>query len=356
MFEDFNIILPLKIREKIQYFVDKADKEISGLGDAWLNLEAKTITITSAFLLDQVCTASSTDLDEGAVAKAMFEAHQDEQKGMNRNIKFWWHSHVNMNVFWSGTDTATMKELSEQGWFSHIVFNKKREMLGAISYPVEMHALGLVKKSIQYTSEIPILVPSVFTNEEIEVMDKEMDQKYKEKTYTPTTSHVGGYAGHSGTVYRSAEKAKEYYEGIYGPGFADLFDLDDDEEYEAGEILPDGSIALHWEKNFKVVCWEGRGNDIDTVFFKTRSSQGWRPIAEDAIMVSEYNLEKLNLEAIQAIYLELMDLDIFPLKTKEVERLYAKRCKEAAEAEEETVGEVNGNKKGGSLGSISLPN
>ena len=182
LFSDFTIIIPFLVREKIQHWVDKADKEVSGLGDAWIDYDKKVVTITNAFMLKQECTASDTELDDKAVAEAMFQAHQDEQAGIKRNIKFWWHSHVDMGVFWSATDVQAMHELSEQSWFVNVVFNKKRHMLGAISYPFRTEAAGMEMTGVSYDSEIPVLVAgSVFSQEQLAEMDKEFDDNYEEK-------------------------------------------------------------------------------------------------------------------------------------------------------------------------------
>lgn len=333
MFSDFKIIMPLKVRETIQYFVDQADKEISGLGDATIDLEEKTVTISSAFLLDQECTAATTDLDEGAVSKAMFAAHKDEQEGKPRSIKFWWHSHVNMAVFWSSTDTATMKELSEHGWFVNIVFNKKREMLGAISYPVEMRALNVVKKSIQWTSDIDISIPGLFTTEELGVLDAEMKEKYKVKVYTPPKYVDVGGRGTGSYNWKGDREAQEYFEGVYGPGFADF---DASETFEVGEKMNDGAICLHWEENFQMSCFEGDEIKPDEVWFRTRGTQGWVCLEDEALRLSDYFLQKLSTEALDTIYIQLEHYNIFPILFKKIKNLYIKSiAKTIKESEKE---------------------
>jgi len=226
MFSDFKIILPLKVREQIQYWVDKADNECSGLGDAWLDLDKKEVRITRAFMLDQECSAVDTELDEKAIAKAMYEAHQDESNGIKRNIKFWWHSHVNMEVFWSGTDTKAMEELSEQSWFVNIVFNKKREMLGAISYPYKKEAVGYIEEGITYDNDLKIEVEgSIFSETEIAAMDKEFKEKYKVRT-VKTTMYNGGII--TGYTWKNGVSTP-----IYGPSMPSM------EEPEVGYNPPE---------------------------------------------------------------------------------------------------------------------
>jgi hypothetical protein len=58
------------------------------------------------------------------------------------DLRWWWHSHVDMDVFWSGTDMGTLKQLGMGGWFAATVFNQKNEMRSAFvqSAPVRLIA------------------------------------------------------------------------------------------------------------------------------------------------------------------------------------------------------------------------
>lgn len=105
---------------KIQYWVDKATGEVSGLG--LTRIVDGFPVVVDAFLFNQECTPTTTELEENAVAKALYE-HRES----NGELNFWWHSHVNMQVFWSGTDDTTIKELGGQGVCYATVFNKRGE-------------------------------------------------------------------------------------------------------------------------------------------------------------------------------------------------------------------------------------
>ena len=109
--------------DKIMYYVNKCPKEISGLGV--VENMGGVLTVTDIVLLKQECTSTETDLDAEAIATAEYEHHKSGKAG---ELRFWWHSHVNMDVFWSGTDKTAMAELSEHGWFIHGVFNKRGEV------------------------------------------------------------------------------------------------------------------------------------------------------------------------------------------------------------------------------------
>lgn len=162
------IYIDKKELAKIQWYVDRCDKEISGLGKL-IKQEDGSLFINKIYLLEQECTGTSTDLDEEAVAKLLFEAKDD--KGQ---MLFWWHSHVNMDVFWSGTDMDTIEELGGQGMIVASVFNKKGEIRTAIYKAGEGLAPDL------FVDEIDLLVESDLSQEEI----KDLEAEYKEKVKT----------------------------------------------------------------------------------------------------------------------------------------------------------------------------
>lgn len=121
------IFLPADIRNKIQFIVDHCDKEVSGLGTVVFDKKQNGYRVTSAILLDQEVGSAHTDIDDKAVAQALYESRNDEGE-----LAFWWHSHVNMATFWSSQDHETMEAIGKNGLCVAIVFNKKEEMRGAI--------------------------------------------------------------------------------------------------------------------------------------------------------------------------------------------------------------------------------
>ena len=114
-------IEPLAIK-KIQYWADAADGEVSGLGI--IEKRDDIVVVTEAFILDQECTGADTELDPEAISKLMIDIiNADKDPAC---LKFWWHSHVNMSVFWSGTDNECAETLSNEYAFS-LVVNKQRD-------------------------------------------------------------------------------------------------------------------------------------------------------------------------------------------------------------------------------------
>ena len=119
------IIIENEVYEKIMYWVNKSSDEVSGLGI--VQVEAGGILrVTSAILLPQKNGATHSDIEPEGVNKAMYAMRNSPGE-----LKFWWHSHVQMGVFWSGTDMTTIREFADGGWILATVFNQKNEMRSA---------------------------------------------------------------------------------------------------------------------------------------------------------------------------------------------------------------------------------
>lgn len=123
-----NVVIGRAALDKINYYVQKAKFEISGLGN--VQIINGVPTVTDIILLKQTNEPTETEIDADAISKALYDHHIS---GVEGELKFWWHSHVDMGAFWSKTDMDTIKELTENGWFIHGVFNKKEEFRLAYS-------------------------------------------------------------------------------------------------------------------------------------------------------------------------------------------------------------------------------
>lgn len=120
------VVIDDMVYQKIMWWVNKSNNEVSGLGK--VRRVGDVIHVIDVMLLPQKNSGSTTDIEGDDVGKAMFELKDTEG-----DLRFWWHSHVDMAVFWSGTDMDTMKKVAAGGWFVNTVFNKRREMRTAIS-------------------------------------------------------------------------------------------------------------------------------------------------------------------------------------------------------------------------------
>jgi hypothetical protein len=160
-----------EVYAKIMHWIDKADGEVSGLGK--VELVNGVMRVTSAILLKQENTSVTTDIDAAAVGKAMFEL-----KDSPGQLNWWWHSHVNMDVFWSGTDLDTIHKIGQGGWFLSTVLNKKREMLSAYFQKGNGHLPPL------FIDNIPTSTQTYVTEEQTKIWDKEFSDKVTEKKFT----------------------------------------------------------------------------------------------------------------------------------------------------------------------------
>jgi len=119
------LISPLALT-KINYWVQVSTVEISGLGKCKYDANKHAYVVSDAWLLEQENGPTTTDIEATAAAKLLYETRETEG-----DLNFWWHSHVNMGVYWSGTDTDTIKEFGDNGYCLATVFNKKNEMRSA---------------------------------------------------------------------------------------------------------------------------------------------------------------------------------------------------------------------------------
>jgi len=109
--------------KRIMYYAEAADGEVSGLGT--ISKSGKRIVVDKVFLLEQESSSGDTELDPEAISKLMGEMIKNNEDPAK--LKFWWHSHGNMGVFWSGTDDECAETLSKEYAFS-LVVNKDREI------------------------------------------------------------------------------------------------------------------------------------------------------------------------------------------------------------------------------------
>lgn len=177
-----SIVFERLVYEKIMHWVHKSPVEVSGLGSVVVDHETNTLRIVDAIMLKQENTSTATDIDATAISKAMYEHFRLQKPG---ELKFWWHSHVNMNVFWSGTDIATIEQLGGQGWFAATVFNKKSEVKSAY---IQSKNSGPVRIFLE---DIPTKVMQNANAELRALWDKEYDENVVEKKYV-VSPYVGG--------------------------------------------------------------------------------------------------------------------------------------------------------------------
>lgn len=177
------ITIPQHINDQIKFFVARSEVECSGLGKVVITPEG--YRVTEVVLLKQENTSSHTEIDAKAVTKAMYELRNSEG-----GMYFWWHSHVNMPVFWSGTDIATIEEIGQNGLCVAVVYNKKNEKRGAVWIKGHDLAPNL------YLDDVTVSIAYSQPSEELKAAwGKEFDEKCSAKVYNFPRDGQGHFLG-----------------------------------------------------------------------------------------------------------------------------------------------------------------
>lgn len=110
---------------KMWKLVELCDGEVGWLGLVD-ELAGGDYLITDIFIPEQVVSGATTDIESDAVANLAVEL---ESQGIDSTkLRYWGHSHVNMQVSPSGTDEAQLADYMEHcDWFIRGIYNKKKE-------------------------------------------------------------------------------------------------------------------------------------------------------------------------------------------------------------------------------------
>lgn len=175
-FKEPRLIIPSEIYKKINFWVDESDFECSWLGTIDHDVQNNDFHVVDVFLLDQENGGASTDMDQNSVARLLYDERDNPF-----DIKWWGHSHVKMDVFWSGTDIATMETLSDGGWFVSTVFNQHRKMRTAFTMlnPLPIMIDNINTMIHDYTSE-----------KELKDWKEEFNAKVKKRVYAPVVKYT----------------------------------------------------------------------------------------------------------------------------------------------------------------------
>lgn len=117
------IVFPEAVWKRLMAYIQACPLEVGGLGT--VEIRGDKLVIGEVFLLEQEVTPAETKLDPAAVAR--FVARFSQAGRDPSRLKFWWHSHAAMGVFWSATDLETIRELSEGGYLVSLVGNHRGE-------------------------------------------------------------------------------------------------------------------------------------------------------------------------------------------------------------------------------------
>ena len=216
---NFNLVIPPLVMQKIFWWINKSSHEVSGFGHLDHDPDTNTFTVRDAILIKQEVGPTSTEIDPVALGKAMFETRAEHNA-----LKWHWHSHVDMGVFWSADDKELIRSLAQQGWIVASVFNKKKECRTAFSGMCEV--LGMPHEI--FVDNIPTCIETPLAEHLIEQWDGEYAEKVapeRRAAYQP---------GYPGEAYSRYPMTKQY------PPHQTRTTDEDSEAEEMKKVLPIG--------------------------------------------------------------------------------------------------------------------
>lgn len=188
--EQIRVIYDSMVYFKIMHWVTKAgNDEISGFGS--VVKEDGVYRVVDAILLPQKNGRAHTEIDGADVGKAEFLL-----KDADGEMRLWWHSHVKMGVFWSDTDTDTIKELGQHGWILATVFNQNWQH----------------RSAVYYGKDIDIFVDELDTRHKFsltEEMCEPWDEEFEKNVEAHKVIHIGGSAKKASKAFRQWRKGLE---------------------------------------------------------------------------------------------------------------------------------------------------
>ena len=117
------VLIAPEAEQRIRHWVDLARGEVSGLGTVIPHDDG--LSVQEVYLLEQQCSGSHTELDDGAVAALLVNL---DAKGVDTGaVRFWWHSHGTMQSFWSATDDSCIEGLANDNYMVSLVTNQHRQ-------------------------------------------------------------------------------------------------------------------------------------------------------------------------------------------------------------------------------------
>ncbi len=252
------------VYDKVMWWVKHASFEVSGFGTVTFDEKENAFTVNDAFLLKQEGGAAHTDIDPTALSQLMYQAHMAQAPG---DLKWWWHSHVNMGTFWSTQDLSTIKELGSNGWIVATVFNKKEEMKSAYAARAALEPVG---HSTYVSDNVETIIWDYYDQADVNAWETEFTEKVTEKKYDK----------YAGTVYGDA-----------WTGHMPLIENDHVARYEAIEREEAKAAGISHKKYVEIMYGGDREAidklqaKIDKAYLKTKPIQ---PIHEDVYSREDY--------------------------------------------------------------------
>lgn len=190
--EKLKLLVPLAIYRKIMAYVQICDLEISGFAELEYNEARNAFIVGEPYLLEQEVSGAATHMDEEDVSKFNL---QYIKKGGTQLPRLWWHSHVDMQAFFSAIDEDTLKQLQNDTFIVALVLNKRKEWKAkAYLYSeTDSNIMGIKFKTKEWIEIDPLPAEVELEYERIpEALKKEVDKKVKKQVHKITVYDKNG--------------------------------------------------------------------------------------------------------------------------------------------------------------------
>jgi hypothetical protein len=119
------VCITMRALRKLQLYIRACRVEVGGLGIVEAS-SPEELLVKDVFTLKQKATFASTHLDPDALAQLI--TTKVEQGEDPAAIRCWWHSHADMDVFFSSTDEQTIAQFTGD-FLIAIVGNRSGDLL-----------------------------------------------------------------------------------------------------------------------------------------------------------------------------------------------------------------------------------
>jgi len=104
---DVKILITRKAYLRMKYFTEITTEEIGGL--LVVDTNCNTLTVEDVILTKQEASAGGVNFDESDFSRILNNMAR-YKPDLIPKIKGWWHSHSDMNTFWSSTDEDAIRK------------------------------------------------------------------------------------------------------------------------------------------------------------------------------------------------------------------------------------------------------
>lgn len=176
---DVKLMIPASVEKKLNAYVQAVDSEIAGMGSVEVRDDGN-VWVTDVTIYDQEVTGGTADLSSEALAGFQTELIQKGESP--KKWVLWWHSHVNMSAYFSGTDTGTIDTSTEFDHIISLVVNKKRERRCRI----DAHRVNGIPMRVKHENVIVQVVKEPDERlDEIDRLIEELEEQRLELEYGP---------------------------------------------------------------------------------------------------------------------------------------------------------------------------